>query len=409
MKRIVLAYSGGLDTSIAIPWLMERHQAEIVTVTIDLGQGKELEEVRDRALATGAARAHVLDSREEFARDFVLSSLKADAIYEDRYPLATALSRPLIASRVVEIAGIEQADAVAFGCSGKGNDQIRFELATRALAPHLRVIVPAREWGITRHQKIDYARERGIPVPATDDSPYSTDANLWGRAVNAGVLEDPAQEPPEEIYSLTKSPEKCPNEPGRVDITFDQGVPVAINGVTMPLVELISSLTTIAGAHGVGRTDVVENRLVGIKSREVYEAPAATVLHAAHLELQKLVTARDLTRLCSVMSERYADVIYDGLWFTPMREALDAFFDSVQARVTGIVRLRFWKGNCDIVARQSPWSLYDRSLATYEEGDRFDTSAAAGFIRIFGLPVETAARNKPTAPTAPLHLTTPHS
>ena len=397
MERIVLAYSGGLDTSVAIPWLKEHYNAEIIAVTMDLGQGKELEEVRDRALATGALRAHVLDLREEFASAYVLPALKADAMYEDRYPMATALGRPLIGQKLVEIAEIEQATAVAHGCTGKGNDQVRLDVTTRALNPKLKVIAPARDWGMTRPEEIEFARTRNVPVPATVESPYSTDSNLWGRSIECGVLEDPWTEPPEEIYALTKSPEACPDEPAYVEIAFDRGRPTAINGVQMGLVDLIASLGTIAGAHGVGRIDMVENRLVGIKSREIYEAPAASALHAAHKELQKLVTTKDLEGLCRFVSLQYADIVYNGLWFTPTREALDAFVEKVQERVTGVVRLKLFKGDCRIVGRKSPYGLYEHGLATYDAGDTYDQTAAVGFIKIWGLPVETAARKAPQA------------
>jgi argininosuccinate synthase len=397
MERIVLAYSGGLDTSVAIPWLKDKYNAEIIAVTMDLGQGKELEEVRDRALATGATRAHVLDLREEFARDYILPALKADAIYEDRYPMATSLGRPLIGQKLVEIAEIEQATAIAHGCTGKGNDQVRLDVTTRALNPMLKVIAPARDWGMTRPQEIEYARKRGIPVPATVASPYSTDSNLWGRSIECGMLEDPWNEPPEEIYTMTKAPGACPDEPAYVEIAFERGVPTAINGVAMPILDLIGSLNTIAGAHGVGRIDMVENRLVGIKSREIYEAPAAVVLHAAHKELQKLVTTKDLERFSRGVSLQYADIIYNGLWFTPLREALDAFVGNVQERVTGVVRLKLFKGACPIVGRKSAYALYDHALATYDAGDTFDHTAAVGFIKIWGLPVEISARKAPAA------------
>jgi argininosuccinate synthase len=400
MERIVLAYSGGLDTSVAIPWLKEKYKAEIIAVTMDLGQGRELESIRDRALATGAVRAHVLDLRDEFARDYILPALKADAIYEDRYPMATSLGRPLIAQKLVEIAAIEQATAVAHGCTGKGNDQVRLDVTTRALNPTLKVIAPAREWGMTRPEEIEYARKRGVPVPATVESPFSTDTNLWGKSIECGVLEDPWQEPPEEIYTMTKSPADCPDEPAYVEVSFDRGVPTAINGVAMPLLDLIASLGTIAGAHGVGRIDMVENRLVGIKSREIYEAPAAVVLHAAHKELQKLVTTRDLERFSRTVSLQYADIVYNGLWFTPLREALDAFVERVQDRVTGVVRLKLFKGDCRIVGRKSANALYDHALATYDAGDTFDHSAAVGFIKIYGLPVELSARKAPKPPVA---------
>jgi argininosuccinate synthase len=396
MERIVLAYSGGLDTSVAIPWMAEKYDAEIIAVTMDLGQGKELEQVRERALATGAIRAHVLDLREEFARDYVLPALKADAIYEDRYPLATSLGRPLIAQKLVEIAEVENATAVAHGCTGKGNDQVRLDVTTRALNPKLKVIAPARVWGMTRPEEIAYARRHGVQVPATVDSPYSTDTNLWGRSIECGVLEDPWQEPPDDIYTLTKSPAECPSQAAYIEISFERGIPTAINGVTMPILDLIERLATVAGSHGVGRIDMVENRLVGIKSREIYEAPAAVVLHTAHKELQKFVTTRDLDRIARFVSLQYADLVYNGLWFTPTREALDAFVDKVQERVTGTVRLKLFKGDCRVVGRKSPFGLYEHTLATYDAGDTFDQSAAEGFIKIFGLPVETAARKAPS-------------
>ncbi len=392
MKRIVLAYSGGLDTSVAIPWLAERYGAEVIAVTLDLGQGKELSDVRERAVAVGAVRAHVIDVREEFARDYILPALQAGAVYEDKYPLATALGRPLIAKKLVEIAGIEGASAIAHGCTGKGNDQVRLDVSARAIEPDIAVIAPAREWGMTRPEEIEYARARGIPVPATVESPYSTDANLWGRSIECGVLEDPGAEPPEEVYTLTKSPADCPDMPAYVEVEFEAGAPVAINGVAMPLVELISSLETIAGAHGVGRVDMVENRLVGIKSREIYEAPAATVLHTAHRELEGFVIARDLERITRDLGRTYADLVYNGLWYSPTREAIDAFVAKVQQTVTGTVRLKLFRGNCHVVGRTSPFALYDHGLATYDAGDLFDHTAAVGFIKIWGLPIETMTR-----------------
>ena len=392
MDRIVLAYSGGLDTSVAIPWLAEKYGAEVVAVTMDLGQGKELDDVRERALAIGAVRAHVIDLREEFARDFILPALQAGAIYEGRYPLATALGRPLISKHLVEIARIEGATAIAHGCTGKGNDQVRMDVSARALEPSIKVIAPARMWGLTRPEEIEYARQRGIPVPATVDSPYSTDSNLWGRSIECGCLEDPWQEPPEEIYVLTKSPQESPETPAYVELEFERGVPVGINGVSMSLVELIQSLETIAGAHGVGRIDMVENRLVGIKSREIYEAPAAVALHAAHRELQKFVTPRDLERLTAELAVKYADLVYNGLWYTPTREAIDALVAKVQEKVTGVIRLKFYKGDCRVVGRMSPHALYDHGMATYDEGDEFDHQAGEGFVKIWGLPLEIAAR-----------------
>jgi len=357
VERIMLAFTGGLDTSVAIPWLKERHGAEVVTVTLDLGQGRVLEEVRDRALAAGAVRAHVLDVRDEFAANFIVRALKADAVYEDRYPMATSLGRPLIAKKLVDVAAIEQATAVAHGGTAEGNDQIRLDAAVHALNPDLKVLAPVHEMDMTAAEEAEYARARGIAVPA-GESPYSVDANLWGRAIQYGVLEDPWTEAPEEVYTLTRAPAECPNEAAYVEISFDSGTPVAINGVEMPILELISSLGIIAGAHGVGRIDMVENRLAGVKTREIYEAPAAVVLHAAHKELQKMVVTTGVDRFSRAVSLQYADTIYNGLWFAPLREALDAFIDKVQERVTGVIRMKLFKGDCRVVGRKSPFALY---------------------------------------------------
>jgi argininosuccinate synthase len=313
-------------------------------------------------------------------------------MYEDRYPLATALGRPLIAKKLVEVARMEGATAIAHGCTGKDNDQVGLDVSARALDPSVRVIAPARVWAMSRQDELDYARARGIPVQASPQSPYSTDANLWGRSIECGVLEDPWREPPDDIFTLTRSPQDCPDEPASLDLEFDAGVPVRANGIEMPLVELIESLETIAGAHGVGRIDMVENRLMGIKSREIYEAPAAVVLHAAHRELESLVIARDLDRLKRDLSRAYGDLVYNGLWFSQTREAIDAFVRSIQPRVTGSVRLRLFKGDCRVVGRRSPFALYEHGLATYHAGDLFDHGAAEGFIKIWGLPIETAAR-----------------
>lgn len=361
MDRIVLAYSGGLDTSVAIPWLAEKYRAEIVTVTMDLGQGKELDDARERALALGATRAHVLDLRSEFARDFVLPALQAGAVYEDRYPLATALGRPLIARHLVEIAKLEGASVVAHGCgTEKGNDAIRIDLAVRALNPDLEVLAPLGVWDVTKQEKVEFAKKRGIPVPAGADSPYTTDVNLWGRSIEYGVLDDPWLEPPDDVYLLTRSPKEAPDIPAYVEIEFERGAPVAINGVTLSLVELISSLETIAGAHGVGRIDLLENRLGDTKSREIYEAPAGVALHAAHSELQKYVTPRELARLASEVGVRYADLVYTGDWYSPTREAMDALVAKVQERVTGAIRLKLFKGDHRVVGRKSPFGLYDQ-------------------------------------------------
>jgi len=392
MQRIVLAYTGGLDTSVAIPWLAGRFDAEVIALTLDLGQGRELMDVRERALAAGAVRAHVIDVREEFARDFILPALQAGALYEGRYPMATALGRPLLARRLVEIARMEGASAIAHGCFGKGNDQVRLDVSARSVDPAITVIAPARMWGMSRSEEIEYARARGIQVPVAATSPYSIDANLWGRSIESGVLEDPWIEPPEDIFTLTRSPLEAPDEPAYLEIAFEAGVPVRTNGVEMPLVELVESLETIAGAHGVGRIDMVENRLIGIKSREVYEAPAAVVLHEAHRSLESMVIARDLERIKHGLARAYGDLVYNGLWFSQTRQAIDAFVRSIQPRVTGAVRIKLFKGTCTVVGRRSPYSLYDRDLALYDSGDLFDPVATEGFIKIWGLPAETAAR-----------------
>ena len=400
MDRIVLAYSGGLDTSVAVRWLADKYDAEVVAVTLDLGQGRELDDIRERALGVGAVRAHVIDVREEFIQEYILPSLQAGAIYEDKYPLATALGRPLIAKKLVEVAEIENASMIAHGCTGKGNDQVRMDVSARALNPAIRVVAPAREWGMTRPDEMEYAKSHGIPVPTSVESPYSTDTNLWGRSIECGVLEDPWTEPPEDVYTLTKAPTAAPDVPAYVEVEFEHGVPTKVNDVAMPLTELINSLETIAGAHGVGRIDMVENRLVGIKSREIYEAPAATVLHTAHRELEALVIPKDLERLKHDLGRTYADLVYNGLWFTPIREAIDAFVAKVQERVSGTTRLKLYRGDCRVVGRKSDNALYDTELATYDAGDRFDHSAAEGFIKIWGLPVETAAHRRLRQTTA---------
>jgi argininosuccinate synthase len=353
--RIVLAYSGGLETSVAIPWLAEKYRAEIVTVTMDLGQGKELDDVRERALASGALRAHVIDLREEFARDFILPALQAGAVYEGRYPLATALGRPLIAKHLVHLAHIEGATAIAHGSTGQGNDQVRMDMSARALDPGITIIGPARDWGLSRADEVGFARERGIPVPATMEGPYNIDVNLWGRSIAGGALDDPWAEAPESIFQLTKSPMEAPDTPAIVDIEFERGVPTKVNGVAMLLTELIQSLETIAGVHGIGRIDMVENRTAGAKSREIYEAPAAVVLHTAHRELQAFVTPRDLERLTSELGVKYADLVYKGLWYTVTRQAIDALVKHVQERVTGVIRMRFFKGEARVIGRQSPF------------------------------------------------------
>lgn len=396
--KVVLAYSGGLDTSVAIRWLQDRG-LDVVALTVDVGQPGNLREIKGKAEGLGA-KAHVVDARREFADGYVRPALAANAMYEGQYPLSTALARPLIGKHLVDVARREDASFVAHGCTGKGNDQVRFDLCTTALAPDLQVIAPAREWGMTREEEVAYARDRGIPVPVDDGSPYSTDENLWGRSIECGVLEDPRIEPPEEVFAWTTSPAAAPNDPSYVTIHFDGGTPTAVDGKRMELVDLIISLNELAGAHGVGRIDHVESRVVGIKSREVYECPAATVLGKAHQALEALVLPRDLLEFQRTVSSRYASLVYDGLWFTPLREALDAFVTSTQERVAGDVSVKLFKGSAVVVGRASPHSLYEHALATYSQGDRFRQSMAEGFIYVWGLPARTwaAAREKAASP-----------
>jgi len=394
--KVVLAYSGGLDTSVAIRWLQER-SLDVVALTIDVGQPVNLSDIKEKAQRLGA-KAHVVDARREFAEQFVLPALAANAMYEGQYPLSTALARPLIGKHLVAVAQREGASFIAHGCTGKGNDQVRFDLCTTALAPDLTVIAPAREWGMTREEEISYAKERGIPVPVSNGSPYSTDENLWGRSIECGVLEDPRIEPPEEVYAWTASPAAAPDAPGTVTIHFESGRPTALQGKSMPIVDLIASLNDLAGRHGVGRIDHVESRVVGIKSREVYECPAATVLMKAHQALEALVLPRDLLEFQRNVAARYATLVYDGLWYTPLREALDAFVGSTQERVTGDVSVKLFKGAATVTGRASPYSLYDHALATYSQGDRFRQSMAEGFIYVWGLPARTWAAAGATTP-----------
>ncbi len=390
--KVVLAYSGGLDTSAAIKWIAEKYDVDVIALSVDLGMQRDYESIRQKALKVGAVEAIVADARDTFVRDFVFPALQADAIYEGEYALATALARPLIAKLLVETALSRGATAVAHGCTGKGNDQVRFDVSTTALAPQLKVIAPAREWGMTREQTIDYAELHGIPVPVTADSPYSVDENLWGRSIECGVLEDPWVEPPEDVYAWTKSPADAPDEPLYVEIAFETGVPVGLDGQGMDGVALVDRLNDLAGQHGVGRTDLVEDRLVGIKSREIYEAPAATVLLSAHRALEGMTLSRDQLRFKQQVAQEYADLVYNGLWFSALRRDLAAYVASTQRHVTGTVRVRLFKGRCTVVGRSSDKSLYSYSLATYDEEDQFDQSAALGFIEIYGLPVRTQAR-----------------
>lgn len=391
VKKVVLAYSGGLDTSICIHWLKEKYGCEVIAVTVDVGEDKDLEYVRDKAYSIGAAKAFIFDGQEEFARDFLLPSLKANALYEGQYPLSAALSRPFISKILVQVARQEGAGAVAHGCTGKGNDQVRFDVSVGALAPDLEIIAPVREWPMSREEAIDYAREKEIPVPVGKKSPYSIDQNLWGRSIECGVLEDPWAEPPSDVYLWTKGIDEAPAEPGYVEISFIDGVPVAVDGEQMNLVALISRLNQIGGESGVGRVDQVENRLVGIKSREIYEAPAASLLIQAHRELEKLTQPRETTQFKALIEQKYAEMVYNGLWYSPLKAALDAFIEQTQQGVTGTVRLKLFKGSSQVVGRKSPMSLYDYKLATYDPADTFDHSAAAGFINIWGLPTRVWA------------------
>ena len=390
--KIVLAYSGGLDTSVAIRWLQEQYGADVATLTMDLGGQVDLEAARQRALDIGAIRADVMDAREEFVRDYVWPALRAGALYEGVYPLATALGRPLIAKHLVRIAQEEGGSGIAHGCTGKGNDQVRFDVSAAALAPALKVVAPAREWGMTRDDEIAYAKERGIPLDLNKRSAYSTDENLWGRSIEAGDLEDPWMEPPEEAYAWTVSASAAPDGPRSVEIRFEQGVPVAVDGEELGGVALVELLNEVAGAHGVGRIDHVENRLVGIKSREIYEAPAATVLHLAHRSLEQMCLTKEQSRFKERLAQEYADLVYNGLWFTAHRRDLDAYVLSTQRHVNGTVRVRLHKGSATVTGRESAEALYRHDLATYDAGDTFDHQASVGFISVFGLPVRTQAR-----------------
>jgi argininosuccinate synthase len=389
--RVILAFSGGLDTSVAIPYLAERTGAEVVAVAVDLGQGGEdMNVIRQRALDCGAVEAEVVDAKEEFAADFCMPALRANALYMDRYPLLSSLSRPLIVKHLVAAAKAHDGTIVSHGCTGKGNDQVRFEVGIGALAPHLKVIAPARDYAWTRDKAIAYAQEKNLPIEVSHKSPYSIDQNLWGRAVETGFLEDIWNAPIEGVYAYTQDP-SVPREPDQVVITFEQGVPVAIDDVKVTPFQAIAELNRRAGAQGVGRIDMVEDRLVGIKSREVYEAPGAIALITAHQELENVTVERDLARFKRGVDQRWGELVYDGLWFSPLRHALDAFIDSAQAHVSGDVRMTLHGGRAVVTGRRSEASLYDFSLATYDEGDMFDQSLARGFVELWGLPSRLAA------------------
>lgn len=389
-KKVVLAYSGGVDTSVCIPYLTQEWGVEsVVTLAVDLGQGAELEEVHAKALRAGVEQSLVKDATQELITEYAFPAIQANAIYENRYPLSTALARPLIAKLLVEAAQRVGADAVAHGCTGKGNDQVRFDVAIAALNPELKVLAPAREWGMSREEAIEYGEKYGLTFPVKKSSPYSIDLNILGRSAEAGVLEDPWVEPPEEVYGLTKPVAATPDKPTYIDIAFEQGVPVGLDGDMLGPVDLFRQLNAIAGEHGIGRIDMLENRLVGIKSREIYETPALLVLIQAHRELESLTLTKDVTQYKFGIETTYSQLVYNGLWFSPLRQALDGFVQATQERVSGIVRMRLYKGQAVCVGRKSPHSLYDESLATYTAGDRFDHKAAEGFIYVWGLPSRT--------------------
>ncbi len=393
-EKVVLAYSGGLDTSVAIKWIPEKYNMDVVTVTIDLGAVKDLEGIRQKALKIGAKKAIVIDAMDTFVKYFIFPALQAGALYEGVYPLATALGRPLIAKLLADVAHEEKADAVAHGCTGKGNDQVRLDVSLQVLNHKLRIIAPVREWKMTRDEEIRYAEEHNIPVEAKIKSPYSTDENLWGRSIECGVLEDPWAEPPEEVYKWTKTAKDAPDEPEYLEIHFERGIPVAINEEEMDGVALINMLNARGGNHGVGRIDHMENRLVGIKSREIYEAPAAIVLHTAHKALEGMIMTKDALRFKDIVSAHYADLVYNGLWFSAFHQDLVAYVLSNQRLMKGTIRVRLSKGTCTVVGRKSPLSLYSEKLATYQKEDTFDHSASLGFIKIYGLPVKIQAQKQ---------------
>ncbi len=391
MATVVLAYSGGLDTSVAIRWIKEKYSLDVITLTIDVGNERDMAGIAARAEKIGAVKALVVEGRTDFVRYFVWPALQAGAIYEGQYPLATALARPLIARLLVEVARAEGAVAVAHGCTGKGNDQVRFDVSINTLAPDLKIIAPVREWSMTRDNEIAYAAEHGIPIQATNASPYSVDQNLWGRSVECGVLEDPWAEPPEEVYAWTTKPNGSA-EPAYLEISFERGIPVALDGEEMDGVALIETLNRLAGSYGIGRIDHIENRLVGIKSREVYEAPAAAVLHSAHRALESLTLSRDQARFKEVVAGEYARLIYNGQWYSALHQDLAAYVQSTQRFVSGVVRVKLSPWHCAVVGRKSEHSLYNHSLATYDSGDQFDHNAALGFIKLWGLPLTTQAQ-----------------
>lgn len=389
--KIVLAYSGGLDTSVAIKWLQDKYNYDVIAVGLDVGEGKDLDFVQEKALQVGAIKSYTVDAKAAYAEEYVLPALKANLLYEGKYPLVSALSRPLIAKVLVDIAKEEGAVAVAHGCTGKGNDQVRFDVSFTALDPDLKIVAPVREWAMSRDEEIEYAEKHGIPVPVGKESPYSVDQNLWGRSNECGILEDPWEQPPSDAFGLTVDPENAPDEAQIVTITFEKGKPVAIDGEAYPLDALILKLNEVAGKHGVGRIDHVENRLVGIKSREIYECPAAVTLIAAHQELEALTTTREISQFKPIVEQKLAQTIYDGLWYSPLTKALQAFIEETQQTVSGNVKVKLYKGHALVVGRESAESLYSFDLATYKPEDKFDHDAALGFIQLWGLPTKVQA------------------
>jgi argininosuccinate synthase len=392
IKKVVLAYSGGLDTSVIVKWLIEKYNCEVICYAADVGQEEELDGLEEKAINTGASKCYIENLCEEFAHDYVFQAIKANAIYEDRYLLGTSLARPVIAQKQVEIALKEGADAVCHGATGKGNDQVRFEMTFKALAPDLKIIAPWREWDLhSRSLLFDYAEKHNIPVPVSKKKPYSMDRNLLHISYEGGVLEDPFYEPDEDMFLLTNSIDKTPENPVYIEIEFQKGVPVAINGESLDAAQLMKKLNTIAGEYGIGRIDIVENRLVGIKSRGVYETPAGTILMIAHRDLESICIDRDTQHLKDKLAPEYATLVYNGLWFSKKREALDAFINETQKEVNGVVKLKLHKGNCIVVGRKSPNSLYNENIASFEQSDLYDQADATGFINIFGLPSRVEA------------------
>ena len=402
-EKIVLAYSGGLDTTVAVRWLTESRGFDVIALTVDLGSQPDLAAIRNRAMVSGAAQAYVLDARRPFIERFCWPALRAGALYQGQYPLATALGRPLIAQLLVEVAIREGASWVAHGSTGKGNDQVRFDVAVGALAPHLKVLAPLRDgMSMTREQEIGYARAHGLPIEVKPQSPYSIDENLWGRSIEAGVLEDALLKPPEDAFLWTSSVDAAPASAALIELVFERGVPTAMDGRAIAGPALVAQLNKLGGLHGVGRIDMIEDRFVGIKSREVYEAPAAVILHAAHRALEELVLDGEVARFKTSAGQEYARLVYQGKWFTAHRRDLDAYMMSTQQAVTGRVRIELHKGNVQVVGRSSPYSLYQPALATYSAGDQFDHQAAVGFITLVGLPVRTQARVQGSAAAEPL-------